>query len=679
MAVRATFTGFDPYKLTGVTVTDRELGRGSYATLLELEYIGLKCAGKKIHKLLLRQGDASYTVRRFAEECRLLSQVRHPNIVQFLGVYFQQGMQAPILVMEFLPTNLTSCIERYGILPKEISYSILHGVALGLCYLHSQIPPIVHRDLSSNNVLLTPNMTAKISDLGVAKILNLTPLQVSHMTQTPGTPAYMPPEVMVANPKYDTSVDEFSYGIMMIHIFSGQWPEPQVGPSRIEGGKLIPVTEAERRDVFFKVIEYNHPLKDLTHRCINNDPQLRPHASEIVRQVSQIASQCPASFANRLEMLRQIDVIKEEKRALTEEGERKDRVIQTKKHELLISGKVVQALTEEGERKDRIIRQKKDEFLISRKVVQVLTEEGERKNRIIQQKNDELLISRKEVQALTEEGERKDNIIQQKNDEFIVNRKEVQVLTEEGERKDRVIQRKNDEILTSKKEIQTLTEEGERKNKIIKQKESQISICREEICTKVEQKVAEIDQLKLTHSAEVGHLQLQIRDLKTQNKVLKAENEAEITELKAKITALEVQTENSAKSLLQEREQSARQLYKEREQHEIQSRQEKQEFEAQLMKEREANRKLAADLVKLKSEMTILQYAKSKLQSDIITTNTIIQLKDAAIKRKDSDLEAKSRALEEKDATISAMSEQLTKAREYLATKQKVGYLWLLV
>ena len=56
-------------------------------------------------------------------------------------------------------------------------------------------------------------MTAKISDLGVARILNLTPLQVSRMTQTPGIPAYMPPEVMVANPKYDTSVDEFSYGI----------------------------------------------------------------------------------------------------------------------------------------------------------------------------------------------------------------------------------------------------------------------------------------------------------------------------------------------------------------------------------------------------------------------------------------------------------------------------------
>ena len=54
-------------------------------------------------------------------------------------------------------------------------------------------------------------MTAKISDLVVAKILNLTPLQMNRLTQTPGIPAYMPPEVMVANPRYDTSVDEFSY------------------------------------------------------------------------------------------------------------------------------------------------------------------------------------------------------------------------------------------------------------------------------------------------------------------------------------------------------------------------------------------------------------------------------------------------------------------------------------
>ena len=67
-------------------------------------------------------------------------------------------------------------------------------------------------------------MKAKVSDLGVAKIVNLTPLQVSrmvHNTQAPGTPAYMPPEALVATPKYDKSIDVFSFGIMMIHMFSG--------------------------------------------------------------------------------------------------------------------------------------------------------------------------------------------------------------------------------------------------------------------------------------------------------------------------------------------------------------------------------------------------------------------------------------------------------------------------
>ena len=318
---RAMFIGFDPYKLTGVRVTDRKLGHGSYATVLELEYMGLKCAGKKIHELLLEQGDASYTVRRFEEECRLLSQVRHPNIVQFLGVYFQQGVQTPILVMECLPTNLTSCIEQYGILPKEISYSILHDVALGLCYLHSQIPPIIHRDLSSNNVLLTPNMTAKISDLGVAKILNLTPLQISCMTQTPGTPAYMPPEVMIANPKYDTSVDEFSYGILMIHMFSGRWPEPQIGQIHTElDGRMIPVSEAERREVFLQAIGKDHPLMDLILKCIHNHPQARAHASEIVKRLADVVLHFPASFSNQLdEALRQIERVTKENRDLRRE------------------------------------------------------------------------------------------------------------------------------------------------------------------------------------------------------------------------------------------------------------------------------------------------------------------------------------------------------------------------
>ena len=531
MAGRATFTGFDPYKLTGIRVTDRELGHGFYATVLELEYMGLKCAGKKIHKLLLEQGDASYTVRRFEKECRLLSQVRHPNIVQFLGVYFQQGVRVPILVVEFLPINLTSCIERYGILPKEISYSILHDMALGLCYLHSQTPPIIHRDLSSNNVFLTPNMTAKISDLGVARILNLTPLQVSRMTQTPGTPAYMPPEVMVANPKYDTSVDEFSYGIIMIHMFSGQWPEPQVGQTQVEGGKLIPVTEAERREVFLKVIEDGHPLMDLIYMCINNDPQLRPHADEISGRVNQIALQFPASFANRLEILRQIE------------------------------------------------------------------------------------RERREKSTLTEERERKKKIIQEKNNEIF-----------------------------------TLNEERERKDGIILHKENQISSLRKEAQVEKEQKLREMERLNFSHSTEVEQLQLQLRDMKTKNQYTKAKNKAKIVELKSKYSALETEIENKTKIVNEEREQSTRKL---REEQEIQRKQ-REQLEIQLAKEKEVNRRLMLDV--------------SRLQSDIIDKDTVIQTKEAVVRRQDTELEAKSRALGENNATISAMSEQITKTREYLGT-----------
>ena len=281
---------FRPFVLTGARSTENELGRGSYAVVIELEYHSLKCAGKKLYRILHEQG-IGHAAHRYLEECRLLSQTRHPNIVQFIGVYFEEGSDFPILVMELLPTNLTSCLDRYGVLPDEISYSILHHVALGLSYLHGQTPQIIHRDLSANNILLSYDMTAKISDLGVARILNLTPLQVSRMTETPGTPAYMPPEVMVADPHYDTSVDEFSYGVMMVHVFTAEWPFPTVGPTRVDPSNpdvLIPVTEAERREEFIRNIGQDHPLTDLIRRCLNNNPQRRARAVEIVQRMGDL-------------------------------------------------------------------------------------------------------------------------------------------------------------------------------------------------------------------------------------------------------------------------------------------------------------------------------------------------------------------------------------------------------
>ena len=178
------------YRLRGVYEIGREIGRGSYATVVELDYKGLRCVGKKIHRILYEDRVDSH-LRRFEEECRLLSQLSHPHIVQFLGIYFEVDANAPVLVMEFLPITLTQCLDYHGVLPEEISSSTFRDVTFGLRYLHERDNPIIHRDLSANNVLLTPDMSAKISDLGVAKLLRVNPIQQQTMT------SYVQPLVLV--------------------------------------------------------------------------------------------------------------------------------------------------------------------------------------------------------------------------------------------------------------------------------------------------------------------------------------------------------------------------------------------------------------------------------------------------------------------------------------------------
>ena len=195
----------EQYRLLTAHETGLEFGRGSYAAVVEVDYKGLRCAGKKIHRVLY-EGQVDNLVRRFEEECRLLSQLRHPHIVQFLGIYFEVDTNAPVLVMEFLPTTLTQCLDRYGVMPEEINCSILQDVAVGLRYLHDRRDPIIHRDLSANNVLLTADMRAKISDLGVAKIVEDNSSKMSTMTRAPGTQCYMPPEAMMHRPRYSIKV-----------------------------------------------------------------------------------------------------------------------------------------------------------------------------------------------------------------------------------------------------------------------------------------------------------------------------------------------------------------------------------------------------------------------------------------------------------------------------------------
>ena len=229
------------FVLHEVRATGRQLGVGSYGTVEELEVNGVVCAGKRLHEALLEQGNAGVAdiARRYLLECQVttktavqaldvkqslfrvihmmpsqvMTEMRHPHIVQFLGLCFLEGSALPVLVMERLDSSLDDLLETSPGLPLALKLSLLTDVARGLVYLHTHDPPVVHRDLSSRNVLLTSSLVAKISDLGNARIVNLEPGQLARtLTRIPGTLVYMPPESFDEGSRYGPQLDIFSFG-----------------------------------------------------------------------------------------------------------------------------------------------------------------------------------------------------------------------------------------------------------------------------------------------------------------------------------------------------------------------------------------------------------------------------------------------------------------------------------
>jgi len=94
--------GLQRFRLTGVRDVGREIGRGSYAAVVELQFRGLKCAGKKLHRTLYDNSfirEQEGMLQRFETECEILSELRHPRVVQFMGVHFEAGSILPVLVI----------------------------------------------------------------------------------------------------------------------------------------------------------------------------------------------------------------------------------------------------------------------------------------------------------------------------------------------------------------------------------------------------------------------------------------------------------------------------------------------------------------------------------------------------------------------------------------------------
>ena len=271
--------------LTGVRLNGRDIGVGAYGRVFEVEFCGTVCAAKEVHPILVqgvRREEFEATKRSFLTECIRSGSLSHPNVVHFLGVYNPGGQSLlPVLVMERMQESLTSVVEKYPNIPMYVKLSMLLDVSRGLWYLHAHHPPIVHRDLSPNNVLLTSQFVAKISDLGVAKVMQAD--SENTKTRAPGTVDFMPPEALLETPEYGPPLDVFSYGGVILHVVNQEWPEPlHYVMTDPKTGKILGLSEVERRQQHMEKMRGTPAdLRPLVEQCLDNQPSRRPPISDV--------------------------------------------------------------------------------------------------------------------------------------------------------------------------------------------------------------------------------------------------------------------------------------------------------------------------------------------------------------------------------------------------------------
>ena len=298
-----------PFVLSNVQLTGTTIGNGAYGIVEEVVLCG---AAKTVHAIL--DSNSEIVTAQFVKELHFMSTLRHANIVQFLGVCCFQGSRLPALVMEQLLTSLHDLLDPPGDAKrppdvlKQLTYftmglkcSVLHNVASGLAYLHEKLPPIIHRDLSAKNVLLTSQLVAKIADLGMARIIDVA--QMRAMTRAPGAAAYMPPEASAPSASdeqksdYDASIDVFSFGIITIFTIGETFPCTPLAPNYTDkrSGSLVALTELQRRSRYMQNVlsklsacgepSEDHPLIKVIQQCLQNIPAKRPAICDVLRLI----------------------------------------------------------------------------------------------------------------------------------------------------------------------------------------------------------------------------------------------------------------------------------------------------------------------------------------------------------------------------------------------------------
>nr|XP_024391349.1 probable LRR receptor-like serine/threonine-protein kinase At1g06840 [Physcomitrium patens] len=268
---------------------DCVLGRGGYGHV----YRGILPDGMAV-AVKRASGGSLQGSEQFYTEIELLSRLHHRNLVSLIGFCNDQGEQ--MLIYEFLPRgNLRDHLKPTVILDYATRIRIALGTAKAILYLHTEAnPPIFHRDIKTNNILLDQNLNVKISDFGISKLApapemsGTTPDGIS--TNVRGTPGYLDPEYFMTKKLTDKS-DVFSFGVVLLELITGMLPiahgKNMVREVRdaLNDGKFWDLVDPCMGSYSIKGIE---ELLVLGLKCVDTDPVKRPQMIEVTRDLDMI-------------------------------------------------------------------------------------------------------------------------------------------------------------------------------------------------------------------------------------------------------------------------------------------------------------------------------------------------------------------------------------------------------
>ena len=263
---------------------DRELVAGAYGFVYEVKVDGVNRIAKKPHVYFLkraREAEKKAVVQSFKRECVVLSKLRHPNIVQFIGITYENNDRDNIsMVMEKMECDLSKFLEDTEEISLATKLFVLQDVSFGLVYLHESNPPILHRDLTARNILLTRSLRAKIADVGVAKLMDPATMAAARHTTAPGQANYMPPEALKEGAKYALQLDSFSFGHLSLHTMLEDFPKVYnvtVTPAIEKQG----IIEKLRRQNSLDRVGEEYIMCPLIIQCLHDNPDKRQTAREL--------------------------------------------------------------------------------------------------------------------------------------------------------------------------------------------------------------------------------------------------------------------------------------------------------------------------------------------------------------------------------------------------------------